>query len=708
MARGDIVVRLLGDTRDLERKFAGAAASLGGIGNRMARVGDQMSGVGRSLTAGLTLPLVALGAGAIKSAIDFESSFAGVRKTVEATETQLGQLSQQFRDLAKTIPVNVNELNRIGEAAGALGIKTSDIIAFTEVVAKMGITTNLSSDEAATAFGQLGNVLKLTAGDFSRLGSTIVDLGNKGASTEAEITELMLRLAGTGATVGLAGSEIAGLAAAMANAGINAEAGGTSMSRVLQKINEQVANAGPRLAGFAKVAGMSMDEFSTAFKERPAEAVAAFLEGIRKIQAGGGNVIGTLDKLGITEARQIDTLTRLGNAKQSVAETLGIANEAWKKNNALNAEAQKRFDTTASKLGLMKNRFQDVLITLGGALIPVFEQALPIVEMFAGIAEKVAGVFARLPGPVKTIIVVVAGLLAALGPVLIIFGSIASGISAIIALVTTLAPLLAVIGAAIGAIAVPVLIVIGVIAALIAIGVLLWKHWDKVSAALKAIWGDIKAVATTVFNFLKFLFLNFTPEGLIIQHWSKISGFLKAAWNGIKTAATAIFTFLKNLFLNFTPLGQIIKNWDRILAFFRGLPARVTASLSGLWNGLKEAFKDAINWIIHKWNSLGFKIPGFDPPGPGPKFKGITISTPDIPYLAKGGIVKGPTLAMIGEAGPEAVVPLRDFDLRRDGVVNNYRINVSVPPTANPAEVGREVVHAIQAFEKRSGRGWRS
>ena len=110
------------------------------------RAGQQMQAAGRVLTLGLTAPLVGVAAASIKASIDFESSFAGVRKTVSATEPELQALSDGFRELALEIPTNVNELNKIGEAAGQLGIQTENILGFTETMAALGETTNLSSE----------------------------------------------------------------------------------------------------------------------------------------------------------------------------------------------------------------------------------------------------------------------------------------------------------------------------------------------------------------------------------------------------------------------------------------------------------------------------------------------------------------------------------------------------------------------------------
>src|SRR5690606_23384269 len=151
--------------------------------------GQSMSDAGSTLTKGLTAPLVAIGALSAKAAIDFESSFAGIRKTVNASEAEFGRLATGMRNLSKEIPINVNELNKIGEAAGQLGIKTENILGFTETMAKLGVTTNLSSEEAATSLARLANITQMPQTEFDRLGSTIVALGNNFATTEREIVE---------------------------------------------------------------------------------------------------------------------------------------------------------------------------------------------------------------------------------------------------------------------------------------------------------------------------------------------------------------------------------------------------------------------------------------------------------------------------------------------------------------------------------------
>lgn len=678
MARGDIVVRLIGDTRDLERKFAS-------VGSRLEKTGRKLQSVGRSLTVGLTLPILAIGGSAIKSAIDFETAFSGIRKTVNGTEAQFARLAAGIRKMAKDTGTSAGELAAIGEAAGALGIATEDILAFIEVVNQLDVATELSAADAATALGKLKNVLDLSVGDLDNVSAAIVSLGNSGSSTEPEIVDLALRIAGAGKNAGLTAAEIFGLSAAIADAGINAERGGTSIQKTLQDMAVAVSKGGKELETFGRVAGTTGAGFAESFGERPAEATANFIAGLQRIrkESGPGGVLGVLRDLGITESRQIDTLQLLSQAQSSVADKMRDSTKAYRDGTAAQEEFDKKQQTTERRIAKLREQFRDIGITLGEALIPILEQATPVIESMAKAFAKGVEIFKSLPGPVQTGIVIFAALLAVIGPILVVIGTLTTAIAAISA---------------------PVAIVVAAIVALIAVGVLLWRHWDKIKGFLKTIWNALKTAALAVFNFLKKLFLNFTPVGRIIQHWDKIKGFLAGAWRGIKGAASKVFKFLKDLFLNFTPVGRIIKHWDKIVNFFKKLPGKIKRAAAGMWDGIRDAFKAAINWIIDRWNGLEFRIPSFKF---GPvKFGGFTLGLPDIPRLAQGGIVTKPTLALVGEAGPEAVIPLRrGASAVRQG--NVYHITVKVPPTVNKAAVGAEIVTAIKAYEKGSGKRWR-
>ena len=182
MTEATLSAKVTADIADFTKKLDTVQTSLDTLAKPRAvelqgldftKMADGMASAGAMLTQTLSVaavPLGALGALATRTAIDFESSFAGVKKTVEATDAEFKQLELGIRALAQQIPVPVNELNKIAETAGEIGIAKEAIVEFTQVVANMAATTNMSADAAANGFARIGSIMGVASGDFSRLG----------------------------------------------------------------------------------------------------------------------------------------------------------------------------------------------------------------------------------------------------------------------------------------------------------------------------------------------------------------------------------------------------------------------------------------------------------------------------------------------------------------------------------------------------------
>lgn len=231
-----------------------ASKKLEEISQKFKKIGANITKVGQGLTTTVTLPIIGIGVAASKSAIEFESAFTGVEKTVDGTTEQMDALKDGIRNMAKEIPASTTEIAGVAEAAGQLGIKTEDILSFTRVMIDLGNSTNLSATDAASALAKFANVTKMSSKDYDRLGSTIVALGNNFATTEKDIVEMSTRLAATGELAGLSEPQILSLATAMSSVGIEAEAGGSAMSKLLKKIQVSVETGDKSLTKFAKVA----------------------------------------------------------------------------------------------------------------------------------------------------------------------------------------------------------------------------------------------------------------------------------------------------------------------------------------------------------------------------------------------------------------------------------------------------------------------
>lgn len=424
-----LIVRIVADAAGYNAPMDGAVRKLDVLSQAAIRTG-------KILTASVTAPLAAVGGMAVKAASDFESSFTGVRKTVKATDTEFKQLSEGFKEMARTIPVNVNQLNNIGAAAGQLGIQKENILKFTRVIADMGVATNLVGDEGATTLARFANITQMGQDKFSNLGSTIVALGNNFATTEAEIAAMGLRIAGAGSQIGLSESQILGLATGLSALGIEAEMGGSSISRVMIEIAKQVSSGGENLHMLATISGQTTAQFAENFKKNAGETVVEFIEGLGRMSAAGEDVFSTLDSLGFDAIRVGDALLRASGAGDKMREAMTLASHAWQENNALSTEAAERYKTFASQVIIFKNNLWQMAMDIGDLIIPTLKQ---LIEQSKTWFEW----WRNLDDGTKKLIVSLAGIAAAVGPALITIGFLGQGISALAAAYAFLAPKIA-------------------------------------------------------------------------------------------------------------------------------------------------------------------------------------------------------------------------------------------------------------------------
>lgn len=396
-------------------------------GDKIKAFGDNVSTFGGKLTTGLTAPLVASVGLITKAAIDYESAFAGVKKTVDETATvSYKNLSDGIRQMAKELPASAVEIANVAEVAGQLGIKAEDILSFSRTMIDMGESTNLSAEEAATAIAKVANIMGLTSDDYSRFGASVVDLGNNFATTEKDIVMMANRLAAGGKLAGLTAPEILGLATAMSSVGIEAEAGGTAMTQTLTAIGNAVSlttkDSADDLALIAKVAGTTSEEFQQAWKEKPAEALQSFIKGLNTAHEKGANMDAILMKLGMTGIRQGNMLKSLALSSDKMSAAVNRSNQAWKENTALTNEANKRYETTESQLKMFKNQVTDLAIEFGGPLLKALREGLKAGKPWLETLAKMAKQFSSMSEEQQRNILKWGALAAGAGPALTILG----------------------------------------------------------------------------------------------------------------------------------------------------------------------------------------------------------------------------------------------------------------------------------------------
>ncbi len=419
-------------------QMAGALTTAGAeVTRATARMGTSLTAVGAQirevsaqallLGAGLAAP----GTAAVAFAISFESAFAGVRKTVDATEAEFAQLRTTLLDMSQELPVSADALSGVAEAAGQLGIAFQNIPGFVRTVTQLVETTNLTLDGAATGLAQFANILQLPQDQLGRVGAALVDLGNKGASTEVQILEFALRIAGAGKVVGLSADQILAFGNGLASVGIEAEAGGTAISRTFIELAKAVDLGGEQLERFATVAGQSASDFAQAFRADAAAATVTFIEGLGRITEAGEGTFSVLEELSFNDARLTRSLLAAAGAGDLLRQSLVNGANAYAENTALTTEYSRRLDTASVQARLLINDIRRLAIDTGTLLLPAFRQgvdlARALVDAFSAIPAPVRAVAAGLLvlGGAATVAVASTGLL--VGSLLTIAGGLGAG-----------------------------------------------------------------------------------------------------------------------------------------------------------------------------------------------------------------------------------------------------------------------------------------
>lgn len=417
---------------------ADEAQNLQNTGKRWKEVGEGIDTVTKPLQYAATA-LAAGGVASAKFAIDFENNFANVKKTVDGTPEQIEKIRQEIIDMTtvginghSAIPETTAELTELAAAGGQLGIKTENISKFTETMAMLGTATNLYGEEGAATLAKFANVTKMDQENFDRLGSSIVDLGNNFATTESDIANMSMRLAGAGTQIGLSQADILGIATALSSVGIEAEMGGSAFSKAMiamqmattngyTQVNDvmnktgmslrdlqllsannskdfksladglgytstelnSMISSGVQLENFAKITGKTTEEFKNLFDSSPAEAIDAFIKGLQNADGAGENAIGMLQDMGFTEVRLRDSLLRLANSEAGITEAVTRSNTAWNENIALQNEFDAKAETTASQLSVTKNNIVEAARSIGETMLPSIKDASTTVADFA-------------------------------------------------------------------------------------------------------------------------------------------------------------------------------------------------------------------------------------------------------------------------------------------------------------------------------------
>ena len=365
---------------------AGIQQMARGTGAAMTKLASAVPAAAFASSAAALAGFGAALAGGVVAAAQFEDSFALVRKVLaRATEEELTDIREAILDLSTEIPVAAGQLAQLGSIAGQLGVGVADIPQFIDTVAKLGVATNMTAEQAAFSVARLANVTGIGAENADQLANVLVRLGNNTAATESEIVLLATRFGAVGKIAGLTADQTLAFSASVRATGTEAQAGATALQKFFLALQQAAAQGGTKLNAFAQAVGMSGEEFRKLAQEDISEAAVKFVEGLDRIGASGGNVQQVLQDVGLGSVRVSKVMLSLSSDTEELRSNLTLANDEMERQSALNNEAEKRFGTLLNQIARFRNVVKAVMIDIGEGLVPV------LAEFVGNLADAIAG-----------------------------------------------------------------------------------------------------------------------------------------------------------------------------------------------------------------------------------------------------------------------------------------------------------------------------
>lgn len=375
----NLIVALKLDDSGFTGKLNSAARALKGMDRGLSQMGRGASQIGSGidkLATRIGLAAAAAGGFVVTTAASFEQAEAGIRKTVGGTTEEVDALIDSIRDMSRRVPLSFEELAAITAEGGALGIANKNLDEFTEIVARLSVSTDLTVEAASSSLGKLANVLRLEDQELQDFGDMLVALGNDGASTESEILALTERFGAAGNQAGLSNAQILALSSTVASMGVEAEAGGGALSRLFNQMTLDIATTSEESEALADALGYSFGELRARWDRDAGDVFEELLGHLNELDKFEQAQL--LSDLGITNTRDINAIQLLAEGVDEYQRQLGVAEG---QTDELNRESDVFFNTTQGKWEILKNNVRLAADTIGSELLPVVNE---LIDDFVG------------------------------------------------------------------------------------------------------------------------------------------------------------------------------------------------------------------------------------------------------------------------------------------------------------------------------------
>lgn len=527
-------------------------------GTRFQALGSSLKTVGRTITTAVSLPLLAVGAGAIKTAADFEAGMSKVAALSGATGDDLKMLEEEAKRMGATTKYSATESADALSYMALAGWDAEQMAAGLEPSLKLAGASGMQLAECTDIVTDTMSMFGMKASEATKMTDM---LAYAQANSNTDVQQLGEALKYCGASANAMGYDLADTTALLgtfADQGLKGSSAGTTLNAMFRDMKKN-AEDGKIAIGDKNVAIVDANGNYRDMTDILADVQKA-TEGMTQAERDMAlsSIWGTEALKGVNMAFEAG-VPKIREFEDGIRKSDGAASDMY--------------DTMQNNLkgaiDNMKSAFEGVMITIGERLIPIFQNVVD------GITNMLTW-FNNLNPTIQNVIIGVGGFLAILGPLLLIIGNIIIFITNLGAAIGTLITFFSaggvgagILSAAIGAITGPVGLVIAIITALIAVGVLLYKNWDTIKAKCSEIWkGTIQPLITNVTNAIK---------SVITTGWNAIRSTIQSTTSAIRNIVQSIFSAISSI------ISSITSAWRN--------------TMSSVWSGIRSAVSTGVNAI---------------------------------------------------------------------------------------------------------------
>ena len=570
-----------------------ALAKIGQAGEMLEKAGDKITDVGTTLTTHVTVPVMAAGTAAVKTAADFDSAMSKVAAVSGATGDDLQALRDKAREMGAKTKFSASEAAEAMNYMAMAGWKTNDMLGGIEGIMNLAAasgedlaTTSDIVTDALTAFG-------LSAADSGHFADVLAAASSNANTNVSMMGETFKYCAPVAGALGFSCEDTAQAIGLMANSGIKSTQAGTSLRSIMTALAGDVKFCGDAF-GEMEIATTNQDGSMRDLNDILADCRSAFSQLSESEQANAAQAL-------VGKNAMSGFLALMNAAPSDIQKLEGAISTCSDEIDGYNGVTEKMAavmqDNLGGQLTILKSQLQELAISFGEILMPAIRA---IVSKIQGLIDH----FNALSPAAKETIVKIALVAAALGPLLVAVGKTIATVGKLMQLVSNLPTMIAgakaafsSFGAVIGGISAPVVAVIAVVAALVAAFVHLWRTNEDFRNKITAIWEQIKSIFSGFcqgivdrINAMGFDFKNITE--VIKAVWDGLCKFLKPIFEGQFQQIANTFKALTDIILSVLDIfvGIFTGDWSRVWDGIKGIFAAV-------WNFIKDTLKNALNMI---------------------------------------------------------------------------------------------------------------